>query len=679
MTVDMSKYKVLGNVRDLQHEEAQFDQPNSLQAEPQTAAPVDLSKYTVIGNVNDQAKKEERLSFIPPTPEREPWSAKGLAAQTLGLAKAKTWPADIYHAWATAEGLQGLEELKEKGLPVDEGKYMQALEAATSIIPTQENIERGVENLTGMQLRPKTEGEENLRETMELLGFLRKPITELYQPSRATKTPKLPEAVTNVIGEVPPSMYQETEEALKGIKQPVKPGPFQQIRVHPRRPTLAGRNVTRAPERNIGIAVPENAPATTGEMRIRQRYPYRVTSPVEAGEAATRLIRESKNNAYEEVSNLYDMSSELMSGVEAERPELFNNLLRIVREHAEYGNIDPVRGAIAQDARNIARDLVLRNAEGEIVGFRPMSQQQLIDRMQSIRRNIDINFQRGEYSNLYVPLIDALEDDITRLAATGSQEALQVWNNARATRRAWGETYQNKYVDPFADTRNHDYVKNIKRLENVDDYRQLQHILDETAEGRQILQGIRSEMLDKKTSKYMRGTHNRNDIVRDLRELQPVFSEQEINQIADDLTGRGIAATRSVRREGARPVEAIEAEKLPRTPEDIERLMKTRSGIKRVKELLDTPAFNKQRNAQMRRILYGGKTEGSLTGKELQDILLKEKNKELILELADQETYDMLLGLAKDTAAKDVTKERLMQFMKKSGTAAKFGWIGLLL
>lgn len=75
----------------------------------------------------------------------------------LGVAKTATWYADIYKNFAHAEGMQELQELEERGIPVDREKYIKGLEDALSYIPTQELAEKGFQKITGISLE-KPEG-----------------------------------------------------------------------------------------------------------------------------------------------------------------------------------------------------------------------------------------------------------------------------------------------------------------------------------------------------------------------------------------------------------------------------------------------------------------------------------------------------------------------------------------
>ena len=120
---------------------------------------------------------------------RESFAKSGvrtLAQPLLGLAKRVTWPADVFQMIGTGEALSELDELEEripelkKKFPsapwenfkgIDREKYMQAVEAAASLVPTQENAEKLIEEALGIPLRPKTGTQKALRLAGTAAGF----------------------------------------------------------------------------------------------------------------------------------------------------------------------------------------------------------------------------------------------------------------------------------------------------------------------------------------------------------------------------------------------------------------------------------------------------------------------------------------------------------------------------
>lgn len=86
-----------------------------------------------------------------------------------GLGQAITYPLDLINMIGTGESYdpEEVEQLKmiseREGIPFDEEKYYGAIQAASEAFPTQGNIERGIENYTGLPLTPKTGFQKGLK------------------------------------------------------------------------------------------------------------------------------------------------------------------------------------------------------------------------------------------------------------------------------------------------------------------------------------------------------------------------------------------------------------------------------------------------------------------------------------------------------------------------------------
>lgn len=89
-----------------------------------------------------------------------------------GALQATTYPLDIMHMMALGEALDPeeidrLRQISEReGIPFDEEKYMQDLQNVSATFPTQGNIERAIEERTGIPLEAKTKLQKGLK-----LGF----------------------------------------------------------------------------------------------------------------------------------------------------------------------------------------------------------------------------------------------------------------------------------------------------------------------------------------------------------------------------------------------------------------------------------------------------------------------------------------------------------------------------
>jgi hypothetical protein len=127
---------------------------------------------------NDLAKDDDGSGFVPfkadttpeplphPQPEDEEgwgsWLVRTLYQIPSGIAQAVTYPIDLMSMLASGEARdpEEIEHIRmisqREGIPFDEEKYMQAVEQAERTFPTQSNIERGIEESTGLPLTPKT-------------------------------------------------------------------------------------------------------------------------------------------------------------------------------------------------------------------------------------------------------------------------------------------------------------------------------------------------------------------------------------------------------------------------------------------------------------------------------------------------------------------------------------------
>lgn len=148
---------------------------------------------------SEVAKRENRERYakyvqnvepkFPIEPQGESWgkaSARWAYQIPSGLATTVTYPMDLLKAAGQGEAIGEYDDLAEripelqkqfpeapwqnfKGL--DKEKYMGAVKTAGEYFPTQGNIERGIEDLTGLPLEAKTRGQQLTRLGASAFGF----------------------------------------------------------------------------------------------------------------------------------------------------------------------------------------------------------------------------------------------------------------------------------------------------------------------------------------------------------------------------------------------------------------------------------------------------------------------------------------------------------------------------
>ena len=148
--------------------------------------------------------------------------SRTLLQPALGYAKKFTWPADIFQMIGQGEALAEFNELQEripelqKKFPqapwenfqgLDPEKYMEAIQASSSLVPTQGNVEKWIEESTGIPLQAKTGIQHAARLGGTAAGFrpggLSEKLTAGVVAPAATKALEIagvPEPVAEIIG-----------------------------------------------------------------------------------------------------------------------------------------------------------------------------------------------------------------------------------------------------------------------------------------------------------------------------------------------------------------------------------------------------------------------------------------------------------------------------------------------
>lgn len=581
------------------------------------------------------------------------------------------------------------------------GKYAQGAAALTEAAATGAGY-KTAETMIGEQRKPtagEVAGEAGLFAGGHLVGWgVSKAYTALKGKITGPKDITVEQIMDEMLkGELPSAgFYDEVNEALSAIKaaEPRGSRPFQTIvtSVNPRPPSLRGR-VTRGQARDFGmeIEVPGRHPST--EQGVLEAFNVRPISTTEAGREVTHLMRKMDQSVYENVGKLYARSRELNRGVEAIRPELVGQLQTRI-ESINIPSPDPVQQGLIREAENIIEGLVIRGENGGVVGYRRVNNQQLIDQIQAIRTRIDHEFAHGDKNNIFRLLTQDIEEDLIRTSnLPGEKAARDALITARDGYRNWAENFSNKYVDKFRDLSNRDFSKNFEGLTDIDNFNAVRNLLDQVPEGQIIREGLQRDITEKYLGKFLANPRSANprEIQKALRELEAVLEPRQYQQVRATferelrrnnirVTGR---TTTQAQKDEALLKKASDYMKM--NEEDLIRKFNTRSGIKEVRDkMAKTPElYNKLVKQKVREIVYAGKVNAKPTGKELYDILNKSKNRELLVELIGEDTFNEAFKAAEKAGDNEMTKQAWINAFKAIGTKsakiAKLGAIGLIL
>lgn len=496
--------------------------------------------------------------------------------------------------------------------------------------------------------------------------------------------------------DLPKSQYETAEEVLNLLRQhEVPPGTnFPRLGGPPPRPPGAPpaapsrplNNRVRPNGEDLGLR-PTTRPQdpqladTVGDVFSPERF-YNTT---QAGRAIRNEISNIDEEVYRGVNELYANSRALNAEIENIQPQLVNRLEATIAELNEIPEPSDVQRRLLRTANNVVNRLaqyenVLDEAGNvigrEITGYTPINNQTLIQQVQSLRQIIDYDFAHGNTKNIFRPIINDLEDAAIRSAEqVGRPEAAEALREAKRAYRTWVEAFDNDYVRPFRDASNQDFSKLFRSTLDFDESNMVREILNLSENGQRLWAASQREIIEKHLGKYFdnpRAAQGR-EFDKAMRELEAVISPDQAQNVRDLLVQaqrRPPFRARSTPPRALTNDERIAARYTGKEPEDIQRLMNSRSGIRQLRKDLNTPekqsAFKRLQQQKMRSIMREGNIEKDFTGDDLYRFLNKEHNYELFSEMLGEAETEALRQSAKEIGKQQVKSE----FKKKNITKA---------
>lgn len=442
-----------------------------------------------------------------------------------------------------------------------------------------------------------------------------------------------------------------------------------------------GRNVRVDPSQDLGLRpIPQNQNPNlkdqVGNIFSQNRY-YNTT---QAGQALKNEVMNLDEDVYRGVGELYNRSRELNAAINEIHPQLAQRLTGRLQELEAIPQPSGVQSTVIRTANNILDSIATRDAEGIITGYQPINNQTLIDQIQSLRQIIDYDFAHGNTKNIFRPLINDIQDSVLRAAEnSGNQEAATAFNEARTAYRTWVEAFDNDYIRPFRDVTNQDFSKLFKSSLDLDEANMLNRILGISERGQELANASTREIVEKNLSKYFENPRkiDGRELDKSLRELRAIITPEQEQAIRTQLDQAARKPSFKAKEEPKRKPtndEIIAAKFADKEPQDIMRMMNTRTGIKELRKLADTKAkkevFDRLSKQKMRSIMRDGNIEKDFSGDDLYRFLNKEKNYEIFSELLGEVETEALRLEAKEIGKSQVKKE--MQSKSKSSLLKKY-------
>ena len=519
-------------------------------------------------------------------------------------------------------------------IDVAKKRRKEGIEEFSRSLPTQQNLERVIEEKTGLPLEPKNKAQSLLRLGSEAASFRTGSIAEkgkaaLTAPTASAALQELgvPEGLADFLGlglsqlslkkpkEAPsfeqrlasdvgkPPLESEFErgsnlqKSLNEIPSDISAQkPILPQGLPKSQSDLSSKNI-KPRQNNVFLDVQlrpvgqEKSPSI--ENRVGRIFsPEKAYNSHEGGYLVKNALTQASDRAYQQVNNLYSRSRELNQGIESIQPNLANVLLEQEASISRIPDPSNTQRSLRTSINNILDSLVTRDPNGRVSGYRPIDNQVLIDQLQSLRQKTDLDFSHGEARNIFRPSINAIQDAVVETARQANPEAARVFNEARRARAQWADIYDNDFVSKIRDPSNESYEKIFKSEMNADNFNQSLRGLEATEEGQRISKAIVRQMVEEKLDPLLKKGRkaSKEELDSAIRELESVITPEQAREVKRTIETHGLRRKGSLsEQQKAAPIskeEATVSKYLKMSPEKLSQKADSISGLREIgKEL----------------------------------------------------------------------------------------------
>lgn len=257
----------------------------------------------------------------------------------------------------------------------------------------------------------------------------------------------------------------------------------------------------------------------------------RFSNATVGGKAIQKEVMDLDSKVYSEVNDLYRKSRDLNKEIEAVHPELVQKLEERLAALREIPDPSGPEKQLISSMETLSKRL------GSSSGYRPISNQTLIDQIQSLRKKIDYDFAHGDTSNIFKPLINDIQESVLQ-AAKKSPAAFNAFNDARRAYAEWADVFDSPYIRPLRNKTNKDYTKIFKGAQDIDEFNQLKAVLERSPNGKVISRGVQRELLLKKLKPIIekQGKVSQKEVEEALLELDSFLSPEEVQAVREAIS-----------------------------------------------------------------------------------------------------------------------------------------------
>lgn len=274
----------------------------------------------------------------------------------------------------------------------------------------------------------------------------------------------------------------------------------------------------------LGPNISEEIPKSLSKERIHNT----TTGGMELEKAVAKPYEEltaQENKAYE-------ISKKANKSIEAIHPELVDDLRSSIQELEKIPDPSaPMRRYIVS-SRKLLRDLAEIDHSGGVVGYKPISNQTLINQIQEYNQIPQFDFPTDTKTGIFKSLIRKLTESIEKTAAK-NPEAIQSWQKAKEIHSRKSDLFADRDVYKWTKLADKNYSKEYLNSIDIDKIRKMTRVLELSEEGKSALQKLKRDLVEKVFDEHfsVSGRFDKKEISRALAELEPVLTPEELKAI----------------------------------------------------------------------------------------------------------------------------------------------------
>ncbi len=258
----------------------------------------------------------------------------------------------------------------------------------------------------------------------------------------------------------------------------------------------------------------------------------RIKNTTSAGMELEKAIAKPYEKLSAEANNAYEASKKANKGIEAIHPELVEDLRNTIAELEKIPDPSAPLARYIVSSKKLLKDLAEIGVEGDVIGYKPISNQILIDQIQEYNKIPTFDFPTDTKTGIFKTLIRKLTNAIDKTSAK-HPKANAAWKKAKELHARKSELFDDPDVAKWIKLSDKNYSKEFLNSIDIDKIRKQTPVLELSPEGKEILQKMKRDLVEKMFEEYfpVGRRFDKREIARARAELEPILTEEELKMI----------------------------------------------------------------------------------------------------------------------------------------------------